>query len=349
MSHFSRIRDLGLWVAGGILRATEMELFDLHLSKAVNGDEGGVWAPSAVIEFGGFGLKITGAFLATGAFRVNSLGDFRLGLSVQGAPLTSAQNITTQSDISADGNIHADGTLTADSDISTHGIIHADGNIDTDGNLLADGDINATHDLNAGGDATIGGFCAVTGNISGHDIGASRDVLATRNGAFGGTMGVGGATSLGSTLAVTGITTLTGNLIANGVTRCNGGLYLPTGSAGQIDGDSTLSGIITNTGAGRTRVRVIDGDDADRSYGILDADSIHVSPSVDRIYTLVTTGAGVGDRLRFVSDTSVARVTIVGGGESGFPVKADTGFFKSVEYEFMGTTWRRALACPNDV
>jgi hypothetical protein len=61
MAHNVRIRAGGTWTNGSTLLATEMASFDTALFKAVNGDDGGTWAPANQIILGGSGLSVTGA------------------------------------------------------------------------------------------------------------------------------------------------------------------------------------------------------------------------------------------------------------------------------------------------
>lgn len=58
MGHNAAIRTPGSWT--GDLLATELEVLDLRLAQAVNGDDGGVWAPLSQIVIGGAGIDVTG-------------------------------------------------------------------------------------------------------------------------------------------------------------------------------------------------------------------------------------------------------------------------------------------------
>lgn len=68
MSHGAFIRASGVYAANSVFTHTEMAAFDLAQYKAVNGDEGGIWAPSTSIRIGGSGLAVSGSFAASGAF-----------------------------------------------------------------------------------------------------------------------------------------------------------------------------------------------------------------------------------------------------------------------------------------
>ena len=60
MAHNTRIRSGGLWITGSTITQDELEQFDQAQYEAINGDDGGTWAPSAVITIGGSGVTVTG-------------------------------------------------------------------------------------------------------------------------------------------------------------------------------------------------------------------------------------------------------------------------------------------------
>ncbi len=64
MSHFVNVRAGAVWAGTSDLLSAEMAVFDTQLFKAINGDGGGTWAPSAVITIGGSGMDVTGPFTA---------------------------------------------------------------------------------------------------------------------------------------------------------------------------------------------------------------------------------------------------------------------------------------------
>jgi hypothetical protein len=70
MAHNSRIKAPGTWVLGDPLLPADVEQIDQTLFESVNGDHGGVWAPSTPIEVGGSGLKCTGLQEVTGELLV---------------------------------------------------------------------------------------------------------------------------------------------------------------------------------------------------------------------------------------------------------------------------------------
>jgi hypothetical protein len=71
MSHNAYVRVAGTWNTMSDLHASEMALFDLAQFKALNADDGGTWAPAAIITIGG-----AGCFLAASNTIGTSSADF---------------------------------------------------------------------------------------------------------------------------------------------------------------------------------------------------------------------------------------------------------------------------------
>lgn len=62
MAHGSYIRgSFGAWAPGTTVTQGEFWTIDQAVFEAINGDYGGVWAPSVAIEIGGSGLLLSGA------------------------------------------------------------------------------------------------------------------------------------------------------------------------------------------------------------------------------------------------------------------------------------------------
>jgi hypothetical protein len=89
MSHFLYTRPLGTWNTLPIA-FSELADFDAKTFKAINGDDGGTWAPASQILIGGAGLQTAGPFIADGTFLVTSGGRIENGLQVTG--LTDLQD-----------------------------------------------------------------------------------------------------------------------------------------------------------------------------------------------------------------------------------------------------------------
>lgn len=67
MSHFGYTRAAGVWAPFTVARASELASLDAKTYKAINGDEGGTWAPSSPIWIGGQGVYMNGPLKAYGA------------------------------------------------------------------------------------------------------------------------------------------------------------------------------------------------------------------------------------------------------------------------------------------
>ncbi|MEP7049459.1 MAG: hypothetical protein ABJB12_03860 [Pseudomonadota bacterium] len=79
MAHFAYVRPSGIFNPGIPVDHAEFTSFDQRIFKAINGDDGGTWAPISVITVGGAGITFTGAnsSLAPGA-TLTSFGDLVL-------------------------------------------------------------------------------------------------------------------------------------------------------------------------------------------------------------------------------------------------------------------------------
>lgn len=60
------IRSGGVWLSLTRLTSDELRRIDLAQKKAINGEDGGTWAPTTEIVLGGSGLRVTGALKAGG-------------------------------------------------------------------------------------------------------------------------------------------------------------------------------------------------------------------------------------------------------------------------------------------
>jgi hypothetical protein len=67
MAHFVVTQAPGTWINGYVVPRADWESLDAKVVAAIDGDNGGAWAPSAVISIGGLGLVINGPTIVTGA------------------------------------------------------------------------------------------------------------------------------------------------------------------------------------------------------------------------------------------------------------------------------------------
>ncbi len=240
------------------------------------------------------------------------------GLKVA-APFWSTGNfrVDTNADLRGGATVTG-GNLAASLNITAQGTIHADGTIDSNAN------INATGNMTAGGSAQFGGGLDVTGN-----------------GNVDGTLHAGGATTLGSTLAVTGNA---GFSAALGVTgNLNAAADVNVGGALSVADLATFQERV-DFGGGITTRSVI-GPNSNNTYTVATVDEVIVEQttlSADRVYTLVSTGAVAGSRIRFTSLNATWNVTVAWPGGTQI-ITHQVGEVMTLELVFIGGTWHQAL------
>lgn len=302
MAHFPRIRAFGFWTDGGALLASEMELFDAHQSKAINGDEGGAYAPSSVIEIGGSGEKITGPFWSTGTFRVDGLADLKGGATITGGDLTVAQDAVVQGTLDVEDLATLD-SLAVVNDASIQGNAEVQGTSHLVGNVTADADVAcerlAIHGSHLGSNLlSVNGAARITGNCE-----------------INGLFACDGAAAFGSTLGVGGALTVTGNTTFNGVTKAKGRFKRR---------------VLAMTDA-PTTVSVTDYDMVYVSSSVL---------TTARALIISTSGAEEGDVLRVITKNSTYSVDVdYGDGAASYLVASDKQQW--LEVTFIGGAWVR--------
>ena len=67
MAHFAYFAPFGVWPPNTVVPHGFLQKLDQDLFKAVNGDDGGTWAPSSVITIGGSGLSLSTPLSAAAA------------------------------------------------------------------------------------------------------------------------------------------------------------------------------------------------------------------------------------------------------------------------------------------
>jgi hypothetical protein len=144
---------------------------------------GGTVTPSAEINFGGAGVKVTGGLHVT----TSPLFDVDINVGrhvVAGGNVTSAQNVSAQGNISAvgqaivGGNITSNANITAVGDVTAAHLFGGALQITGTGNGIIGGSLNvggqvACTNLYVSGPATVTGNCAVSGNVSCADLNSS--------------------------------------------------------------------------------------------------------------------------------------------------------------------------------
>lgn len=176
MSHNSRLRAPTFWVLDSPVTPAEFEAFDLAQFEAINGDQGGTWAPAAAIVIGGAGLQVTGSSQLSDCqnLTVTTGGsltvDAGASMTIDGTATIGVGPVDFQStDVTFDaGSVVAfDGTVTVSGTISVGGDLSVSG-----GSLSIDGASTATLASGAVLTASSGAQCDVA-------LGAVLDVEGT--------------------------------------------------------------------------------------------------------------------------------------------------------------------------
>lgn len=290
MAHFAYVRPGDVWNANSVLLSTEMAAFDLSQFKSINGDDGGTWAPAAVITIGGQGVTITGhctlGNLVSATVQSGGLATFNVGstLNMSGTLniVTGTSHVKTGSilQVDAGGTIEVSGSGGA-------GLIQ----IDSSGILLG----QASSIVSLGGINTFSATSVNTfSNSSATTFGATSTLTCNNIPAFS-----GGFLS-------TGTSAFTGAVNFNG----SAAVTLNSGTTLAIAGATTITGGTTYSGAGATRAfRRGIGTDANGNYDV-SKDAYLVPPlSTNRIYTLTHTTGQIpvaGNRIKFTRAFSYA-------------------------------------------
>jgi hypothetical protein len=228
------------------------------------------------------------------------------------------------------------GDLTAGSlTTSGGGNVYSTGNVFAEGAISADGGLSCGGSLTVGSAATLSGLATCSAGLvvsggSGIDCNGAIDVSTTSD--------LHGAVRCYSTLQVDGTSTLTGGVTCSSTLGVTG--KITAGGGIDINGASSLTQPMASSGVGRVRVRRIDGADAPASYGINDADEIR-APTLagNRTWTLVTTGAANGDRIRIVNYDPTFSITVQGLAFPGAGLALTIGGINAADFTFDGTGW----------
>lgn len=160
--HFSYTRPGGNWTDGvDALTEIDLESFEAKMFKAINGDEGGSWAPSAAIVIGGSGITFQGANhnIDNGAtITMEALG------TIESAGLIKVDGATAEIRVGGAGgaiNVNAGGAI----NINTGGDldIETGGQLDVKSGGAASIKSGATLAVDLGGGFFCAGGCTIQG------------------------------------------------------------------------------------------------------------------------------------------------------------------------------------------
>jgi hypothetical protein len=292
MAHFTRTRaNLAAWATGTTVQNTEYDDLDEKTFKAINGDDGGTWAPSAVITIGGSGLTMTGPFTAA---------DATISTDLHGN-WTCDGNVTFSNALHVTGDAYlANGaSLTGVSGCSLTG--YFGGTPFFQGTPTVDGS-SAKLVFSSGADCDLGdGTNISTLSVKDHS-------------AISAESGASVVFASGSLFTMAGSQGVAGKLYA----VSGGEIEAQPGSTVDVQSGVTftLASPIVCSGTGRIQQRVItSGVDADTTFAIADGDVIYVRSGAltnNRAYTLSTAGASTGDRLSLFMGDATYQVTVLG-------------------------------------
>lgn len=303
----------------------EYNKLDQQGFESINGDQGGVWAPLDVIEIGGEGLLVSGAFESTGGAEFSSTVQLNDNLSVDGTATFNA-NLIANEDVTL-GN-------TAFDSLHVHAVAEFFANVQCDttlrvfGNLIGEEDCtfgnSSADDLHVHAtalfyapttfaddvyfDATIhvaGNFAAnedvTLGNASADQLHVHATSEFFAEATFDDDVTVEGDVECAGTLSVAGDFSADEDVT----------LGSASADALTIKATATLQTAMLFSGAGRVPARAVAGPDASTTYTAADANIVYAETlTVGRTYGIDSTGAQDGDEILFVNADETFLLTI---------------------------------------
>jgi len=245
MSHNAYVREFGIWNPGVVFHG-ELQALDQTLFKAINGDDGGTWAPLIPIIIGGAGL--TSRFVGTSFMQNGSVLHFNSGstLTMDGG---SQAFISADLTLNSGSTLTSFGTVTIASDAlleaAAGSTVRVSGNFET---------ISAGGTSTFGADCFFNAFCDFEASVT---FGAGGDVSFQGPTTFAGQANMGGGVVMSNNLAMSGTGTVLWRVVP-------GAKEDHTYSVSQVDEivvDSSLGTAVTysidNTGASEgKRIRI---------------------------------------------------------------------------------------------
>lgn len=256
-SYLSSRGSLVSWALGSTIDPTELWAFELGIFKSINGDDGGTWVPSSVIEIGGAGMRIVGSFefvdatcstVTTDDLTVNGntiLGDAGTDTVVVNGTTTINSDValTGTSTLSVNGTINTGAINTTAScaigdgtgeTVTVNSLLVAN-NLTTFNNTVS---ITGTNELNVQSAINTGSInttanCTI-GDGTGETVTINSALVLNGSVTAPGLIAMGSATVAGSavfgastsdTLVVNSTATFAGALHAQGALHSEGSLY----------------------------------------------------------------------------------------------------------------------------
>jgi hypothetical protein len=296
------------WGIGERLTSAQGNAWDAYWPDVIDGAGGGTWSPSSVISIGGSGIQITGPAEFQGDVVIDNVG--------------STNSLSVGGNVGIGGLVTIGDTLTVAAKATFNG----------------DTEFNGQNQFDDICSFTSAGFVTFSGTnvfdaTSSIDFQAGLIVSA-------GTLSALGATSLAAATAVS--LGVAGVIVLDATTLSTTSAVTAT-FAGPVNVANTLtisSGALVFSGVGSPRYRVVNTADASAvTYTINDGD-LFMLPALggNRTYTLGTTGATEGARVRFSAElnTTTNYATINGG--ALFLMHAATGTLW-LDFVFHSGSW----------
>ena len=308
------------WGFNEKLTSAQINAIDSQLPYAIDGNAGGLYAPSSVISIGGSGIQITGPAEFQGNVVIDNLGSTN-SLSVGGnIGVGGVFNSTGSANFSGTATQFAEGWESATGKTCT---VLGDMGVGTDnGNELT---VWAHAYLN--GDATF---------IAGKTV--------TFNEAFAVAIGKvsdwgGGYTQVSSTgIYVSG----TGTAQIDGTSSFGDAMTIASTAP------VSLASAITPTGDGHIKKRIFIGSDANITVGVAGVanvgdDVVVPAFSASRTWTLTSTGAAEGDEVEFTARALTGAFTLTIQNDSAVPLvvlqNSTSGDRSSARFIFTSGAW----------
>jgi hypothetical protein len=293
MSHHTRVRaNSAAWATGTVTQA-EWEKFDANLFKSINGDEGGVWAPSTAIEIGGAGLDVSGPLESSGGATFNGAATFNAGANFTVGGLTVGTSATFNNSADFNNPVNFDAPITVNS-ISTFGNTATFNGQVIVGNSAADS-FDCTSQAQFYSETTLSSYVLITStgtlDVQG-DLAVNGPAEFNDGVEFNNQVDFDADVTIGSSstdaLLVHASGTFFGPVIFNDTVE-----LLDT---------AVIAAPLTFSGAGRILMRTGVTSDVSTSYSPTVANMWRVAPTTlsgVRVYTISNTGASDGDWLWF--------------------------------------------------
>lgn len=279
---FARVNGLG-WGLGVPLQPGEMNQLDIDHANAVDGAGGGLYTPIGLLEFGGSGLKVSGAFLSTANAAFTGTQQF-LGTAVCTTSFGFAGGLLTGDNFS---DIRWDGIATFRNGAQLIG--------------------NAGSTLLWSGSSTFSiGVLTVNSNATFQAPGTAT----FKNGAV---FNTGGALTTAAGVNAT----FGGNATFNGTASFPGGVTGAVNFAGQVSLTAASfvpsGGTLAYTGTGHAIPRLTFGTDGNMTIGINDCDClIYKNGVLTANHNLIMTNVGSqrGVSIELANEDSAHGITV---------------------------------------